>query len=111
MAKVFTEITRLSEKDCFYIVERHKTEFTYPLHQHKEFEINFIEHGRGVRRIVGDSVEEIGEYELVLIGGVHSAHIDLAAAGKQYGIKMLGQCGFSAAIAAQYSHKRATFHC
>lgn len=68
MAKVFTEITRLSEKDCFYIVERHKTEFTYPLHQHKEFELNFIENGRGVRRIVGDSVEEIGDYELVLLG-------------------------------------------
>ena len=50
MAKVFTEITRLSEKDCFYIVERHKTEFTYPLHQHKEYELNFIEHGKGVRR-------------------------------------------------------------
>ena len=75
MAKVFTEITRLSEKDCFYIVERHKTEFTYPLHQHKEFELNFIEHGKGVRRIVGDSVEEIGEYELVLIGGDNLEHV------------------------------------
>ena len=69
MGKVFTEITRLSDKDCFYIVERHKTEFTYPLHRHKEFELNFIEKGKGVRRIVGDSVEEIGDYELVLIGG------------------------------------------
>lgn len=75
MTKVFTEITRLSEKDCFYIVERHKTEFTYPLHQHKEFELNFIEHGKGVRRIVGDSVEEIGEYELVLIGGEDLEHV------------------------------------
>ena len=75
MAKVFTEITRLSEKDCFYIVERHKTEFTYPLHQHKEFELNFIEHGRGVRRIVGDSVEEISDYELVLIGGKDLEHV------------------------------------
>lgn len=75
MSKVFTEITRLSEKDCFYIVERHKTEFTYPLHQHKEFELNFIEHGRGVRRIVGDSVEEIGDYELVLIGGEDLEHV------------------------------------
>lgn len=75
MAKVFTEITRLSEKDCFYIVERHKTEFTYPLHRHKEFELNFIEHGKGVRRIVGDSVEEIGDYELVLIGGEDLEHV------------------------------------
>ncbi len=75
MSKVFTEITRLSEKDCFYIVERHKTEFTYPLHQHKEFELNFIEKGKGVRRIVGDSVEEIGDYELVLIGGEDLEHV------------------------------------
>ncbi len=75
MAKVFTEITRLSDKDCFYIVERHKTEFTYPLHRHKEFELNFIQNGKGVRRIVGDSVEEIGDFELVLIGGADLEHV------------------------------------
>lgn len=75
MRKVFTEITRLSDKDCFYIVERHKTEFTYPLHRHKEFELNFVENGKGVRRIVGDSVEEIGDYELVLIGGADLEHV------------------------------------
>lgn len=75
MNKAFTEITHLSEKDCFYIVERHKTEFTYPLHQHKEFELNFIENGKGVRRIVGDSVEEIGDYELVLLGGEDLEHV------------------------------------
>ena len=75
MTKVFTEITRLSDKDCFYIVERHKTEFTYPLHRHKEFELNFIQNGKGVRRIVGDSVEEIGDYELVLVGGEELEHV------------------------------------
>lgn len=75
MSRVFTEIPLLSEKDCFHIVERHKTEFTYPLHQHKEFELNFIEHGSGVRRIVGDSVEEIADYELVLIGGENLEHV------------------------------------
>lgn len=70
----FTEITRLSEKDCFHIVERHKTEFTYPLHCHKEFELNFIENGSGVRRLVGDSVEEIKDYDLVLIGSENLEH-------------------------------------
>jgi len=74
MSNVLNEITPLSEKDCFYIVERHKTEFTYPVHQHREFELNFIEHGAGVRRIVGDSVETIGEYDLVLIGGENLEH-------------------------------------
>ena len=75
MSQVFTEITHLSEKDCFHIVERHKTEFTYPLHKHKEYELNFIERGGGVRRIVGDSVEYIGDYELVLIGGENLEHV------------------------------------
>jgi AraC-like DNA-binding protein len=67
--KFISEITPLSEKDCFYIVERYKKEFTYPLHVHKEYELNFIENGAGVVRIVGDSVEKIGDYELVLVGG------------------------------------------
>ena len=75
MGRVFTEIPLLSEKDCFHIVERHKTEFTYPLHQHKEFELNFIENGAGVRRIIGDSVEEIVDYELVLVGGENLEHV------------------------------------
>lgn len=75
MSSVFTEITQLSSKDCFHIVERHKTEFTYPLHRHREFELNFIEHGAGVRRIVGDSVEEIGDFELVLVGSEGLEHV------------------------------------
>ena len=58
---IITEISPLSEKDCLFIVERYKTEFTYPLHNHKEYELNFVENGAGVRRIVGDSVEEIGD--------------------------------------------------
>lgn len=75
MIDVLAEITPLSEKDCFYIVERHKTEFTYPLHQHKEYELNFIEHASGARRIVGDSIEEIGDYDLVLIGSENLEHV------------------------------------
>ena len=59
MSDVLNEITPLSEKDCFYIVERHKHEFTYPLHQHKDFELNFIEHGAGAQRVVGDRLEEM----------------------------------------------------
>lgn len=75
MSEVLTEITPLSEKDCFYIVERHKSEFTYPLHQHREYELNFIEKAAGVRRIVGDSVEEIGDYDLVLICSENLEHV------------------------------------
>ena len=73
-AMVLTEITPLSDKDCFYIIDRHKTEFTYPVHRHKELELNFIENARGARRIVGDSVETIGDLDLVLVGGRNLEH-------------------------------------
>ena len=63
MADILYEIPQLAQQDCFDIVERHKSEFTYPLHKHKEFELNFVQNARGVRRIVGDSVEEIGDYD------------------------------------------------
>ena len=71
---VLTEITPLSEKDCFYIIDRHKTEFNYPVHRHKELELNFIENAVGATRIVGDSVEAIGDYDLVLVGGENLEH-------------------------------------
>lgn len=72
---IITEISPLSEKDCLFIVERYKTEFTYPLHNHKEYELNFVKNGAGVRRIVGDSVEEIGDYDLVLLCGDNLEHV------------------------------------
>lgn len=64
---IIREITPLSDKDCFYIVERRKNTFDYPIHTHNVYELNFISGGRGVRRIVGDSVELIGDKELVLV--------------------------------------------
>jgi AraC-like DNA-binding protein len=72
---VIREITPLSDKDCFYIAERYKTEFTYPMHSHLEYELNFVEKAAGVRRIVGDSVEVIGDYDLVLITGEQLEHV------------------------------------
>lgn len=75
MSSVLTEITLLSEKDCFHIIERHKGEFTYPLHRHKELELNFVENAKGVRRVIGDSVEEIGDYDLVLVGSKGLEHV------------------------------------
>ncbi|WP_321438206.1 AraC family transcriptional regulator [uncultured Bacteroides sp.] len=72
---IIHEITPLSDKDCFYIAERYKKEFTYPIHSHQEYELNFTENASGVRRIVGDSVEVIGEYDLVLITGKDLEHV------------------------------------
>lgn len=72
---IIHEITPLSDKDCFYIADRRKSEFTYPMHSHTEFEINYIENAEGVRRIVGDSVEIIGKYDLTLIAGEELEHV------------------------------------
>ncbi len=74
-SNVLNEITPLSEKDCFHVVDRHKEAFTYPLHNHREYELNFVENARGVRRIVGDSIEVIGDYDLVLICGENLEHV------------------------------------
>lgn len=63
-----TEITPLSKEDCFYLVDRYKSEFDYPLHRHDEIELNFVENCEGARRIVGDSVEVLGKYDLVMVG-------------------------------------------
>lgn len=72
---VLHEITPLGDKDLLYIADRHKKEFTYPIHSHDVFELNFVEHGAGVRRIVGDSSEVIADYDLVLITSENLEHV------------------------------------
>lgn len=73
--KVIHEITPLMHKDVLYIADRHKKEFTYPIHSHEVYELNFVEHAAGVRRIVGDSSEFIGDYDLVLITSADLEHV------------------------------------
>lgn len=65
--RIIREITPLSERDSLYIVKRYKDECNYPIHTHDIYELNFIQWGSGVKRIVGDSVETITDWELVLI--------------------------------------------
>lgn len=72
---IIQEITPLSEQDCFYIADRKKAAFTYPIHKHEEFELNFTENASGVRRIVGDHSEIIGDYDLVLICSSNLEHV------------------------------------
>lgn len=66
--EIITEITPLSEKDCFYLVDRYKDRFTFPIHRHKEYELNFLANCKGARRVVGDSVEETGDFDMALLG-------------------------------------------
>jgi AraC-like DNA-binding protein len=74
-SRVIHEITPLMGKDALYIADRRKKEFTYPIHNHEVFELNFVEHAAGVRRIVGDSNEVIDDYDLVLITSPDLEHV------------------------------------
>jgi len=74
ISNVLREVTPLSDEDCFFIIKRHKTEFTYPVHIHPEFELNFIENAKGAQRVIGDSMEEIDDLELCLIGNENLEH-------------------------------------
>ena len=74
-SKVIHEITPLMGKDVLYIADRRKNEFTYPIHNHEVYELNFVEHASGVRRIVGDSNEVIDEFDLVLITSPDLEHV------------------------------------
>ena len=62
------EITPLTPGDCFTIFYRTKEKFDFPLHYHEEFELNFIYNAKGAKRVVGDHIDEINEWELALIG-------------------------------------------
>ena len=72
---IIREISPLMGKDVLYIADRHKKEFTYPIHNHQVYELNFVEHAAGVRRIVGDSSEVIGDFDLVLITSPDLEHV------------------------------------
>ena len=74
-SKVLHEITPLGEHDFMYVADRHKKEFTYPIHQHNLFELNFVEQAAGCRRVVGDSSEVISDYDLVLITSPDLEHV------------------------------------
>lgn len=66
--EIHREITPLAPEDSFLVFERMKNNFDFPIHFHPEYELNFIANGAGVRRVVGDSLEEIENIELVFVG-------------------------------------------
>lgn len=68
MSKIITEITPLTERDSFYMFDHLKDSYDFPLHKHAEIELTFMENCTGVKRIVGDSIEECQRYDLALIG-------------------------------------------
>lgn len=72
---ILREIAPLQNGDFLYIADRHKTCFDYPIHTHDVFELNFVAGAKGVNRIVGDSSEVIGDFDLVLITSPHLEHV------------------------------------
>ncbi|AHM60897.1 AraC family transcriptional regulator [Flammeovirgaceae bacterium 311] len=68
LRSIYREITPLNASDCFTFFKRIKKEFSFPLHTHEEFELNFIQHAPGAKRIVGDNIEVIDSIDLVLVG-------------------------------------------
>lgn len=72
MAKreILTEVVAHTEEksEFMHIERRHKFDSTYPLHRHKQIELNYIAHAEGLLRVIGDSSEEVTGDELVLIG-------------------------------------------
>lgn len=66
--EILREVTPLNEGDCFMIFNRLKSGFDFPLHSHPEIELNLLFNAAGAQRIVGDSVEEMGVAELVIVG-------------------------------------------
>ena len=72
---ILQEITPLGEHDFMFVADRHKAGYDYPLHRHELFELNFVEHGAGCERIVGDNIETLGDYDLVLITSPNLEHM------------------------------------
>jgi YesN/AraC family two-component response regulator len=66
------EITPLDQNDCFTIFVKEKERVDHSVHYHDEYELNLIINAKGARRIIGDHIDTIDDYELVLIGpGLH----------------------------------------
>jgi AraC-like DNA-binding protein len=85
------QIAPLMTGECFAIFERNKKKFDFPTHYHPEYELNFLLHAEGARRIVGDHASSISNYELVLVGPnlVHSWEKDKCNSNNIYEITLL----------------------
>lgn len=67
MKELHKEITPLSDKNLFIILNHLSAKFDYPVHHHSDYEINLVMDTYGTR-IVGDSKECFSTLDLVMIG-------------------------------------------
>jgi AraC-like DNA-binding protein len=61
------EVTPLAADDLFIVLDHNSAKFDYPIHYHADFEINLVMDTYG-KRIVGDSIEDFSNLDLVMIG-------------------------------------------
>lgn len=74
MTSVYKEVTPLTEENCLYVIARKKDSFDFPIHTHDVLELNYVEGASGAFCVVGDSMREITDYELVLISDTDLPH-------------------------------------
>lgn len=67
MSVIQCEVTPLIKEDLFVLLNNMKAKFDYPTHYHSDYELNLVMNTSG-KRIVGDSVEDFSDGDLVLIG-------------------------------------------
>ena len=67
MKEIQKEITPLSDDDLFIVLNHPSAKFDYPVHHHSDYEINLVLDTYG-KRIIGDSEEQFGKLDLVMIG-------------------------------------------
>lgn len=67
MKEIQREITPLNKDDLFILLNNRNAKFDYPIHFHPDFELNLVMNTTG-KRVVGDSVEEFGGTDMVLLG-------------------------------------------
>lgn len=65
--RIVREITPLTEDDFFIVLNHYNAKFDFPVHYHPEYELNLVLHSKG-KRIIGDSIKEYHDPDLVLIG-------------------------------------------
>jgi AraC-like DNA-binding protein len=67
MSRIVREITPISNDDFFVIFNHINAKFDFPIHYHPEYELNLVINSKG-KRIIGDSIENYENTDLVLIG-------------------------------------------
>jgi AraC-like DNA-binding protein len=67
MSTIVREITPLKSEDLFILLNNKQAKFDYQIHFHSDYELNMVCNTSG-KRIVGDSVEQFFDFDMILIG-------------------------------------------